>query len=114
MSVILRAVASSVSTLLAVFVCAGACSNDTKSSMMMDGGSFCSLGPACRQISRACMPKDDGSPSDVHTCHMAGMETGIESQCEQMLDKCIMTCNAAPGFGDAGAFGGLPLCDGGN
>lgn len=111
MATTVRRVATSLSTLLALFACAGACSSGSKSTS--SGGSFCDFGPACKAIVNACMPKDDGSPGTVHNCHIAGMETGIESQCEQMLNNCVTVCNAAPGFGDAGGFDPVPKCDGG-
>ena len=99
---------------LPAIVFAAACSKDSTSSSTGNMGgapSWCELGPACRQISMACMPKDLGKGA-VHDCHVAGMETGIESKCEEMLNTCITTCNAAPGFGDAGGFD-VPVCEGG-
>lgn len=113
MATTVRRVASSVSTLLALFAFVGACSSDSKSAETAPAGGYCSFGPACKAIVNACMPKDDGSSGTVHDCHTAGMETGIESKCEQMLNNCITVCNDAPGFGDAGSFDPVPKCDGG-
>ena len=100
--------------LFAACLTISSCSNDSGSSSNMKGMTgFCSLGPACRMISMACMPKDDGTAGMVHDCHVAGMETAVESACEDKLNACITVCNAAPGFGDAGGFD-MPKCDGGS
>jgi len=109
MSSLLRHIVPFAST-LALVVCASACSNDSKSN---DAGMKdpCQLGPACLQISMACMPKDLGTAGPIHDCHIAGMETGDEAKCESMLSSCVTTCNSAPGFGDAGGF--MLTCEGG-
>lgn len=51
------------------------------------------------------MPKDTGAAGTVHNCHLTGMGSGVESVCEQQLNNCVTTCDAAPGFGDAALAG---------
>jgi len=78
---------------------------------------FCTLGTACKAIAKACMPKDTGAAGTVHTCHLTGMGSGIESECEKQQVSCVTACNSAPGFGDASlaAFAPVFACgDGGS
>src|SRR5579871_6330654 len=74
---------------LALGFVVGACSNADKGKATDAGASassdtqmdFCTLPPACQQISQACMPKDDGSKGPVHDCHMTGMVYAIAANC---------------------------------
>jgi hypothetical protein len=90
--------------LVAVTSIALACSNSKSSgSSPTDTGvflNFCQLPQSCKDIAQACMPKDDGSKGTIHDCHLTGHETGTQSACDAVHDKCVQTCNAAPAFSD--------------
>jgi hypothetical protein len=104
--------------LLAAGFAVTACSKDETASPAVDSSAgppgMCDLPPSCKQITQACMPKDDGTPGPVHNCHVTGMEKGIETGCDKDLASCLSTCGAAPGFSDAAPDDIFALCkDGG-
>ena len=76
--------------------------------------SLCELGPACKAISMACMPKDDAvSNAKVHACHETGMTKAVESDCEAQEQDCVSYCNSyVPPFDAAGFM--MEPCDGGS
>ncbi|MCA9599672.1 MAG: hypothetical protein KC776_40465, partial [Myxococcales bacterium] len=94
--------------LLAMAALSGGCSSDDSSSgsggTSGSGGSGGGSAVNCGAIMDVCMPKDDGTPGDVHDCHMLAHE-GVDTDCAAQKDTCVSTCNAAPGFD--GGMGGM-------
>lgn len=71
---------------------------------------LCGYPPSCRQIIGACMSKDDGTPGQVHDCHVLGMEKGIEADCRRDLTGCLAACGAAAPLSDAAPEDPFALC----
>lgn len=100
---------------------ASACSTMNDAGSPVDSGTsplgtkpFCELPRSCQDIAEACMPKDDGTPGPVHTCHKTGMEDGIEANCTKDLESCVATCKAAPALGSGPPLDLFAACrDGG-
>ncbi len=57
----------------------------------------------CKEISDACHPVDDGTPSPIHDCHELA-HGGTADACEAEKDDCIPLCLAAAA--DAGIEAG--------
>ena len=57
--------------------------------------SYCLRPAPCLTLIHECMNRDDGTPGQVHTCHITGMTDGTEAQCQALLGTCNTACGAA-------------------